>query len=54
MNLNWTPHNLTSLGALRAQMPALNVEGGMLGGPVQGYLAHKKQRPPGTLQQDYA
>ena len=21
---------------------------------VQGYLAHKKQRPPRTLQQDYA
>jgi hypothetical protein len=21
---------------------------------VQGYLAHKKQRPPSTLQQDYA
>ena len=23
-------------------------------GALQGYLAHKKQRPPGTLQQDYA
>ena len=22
--------------------------------PVKGYLAHKKQRPPRTLQQDYA
>ena len=21
---------------------------------LQGYLAHKKQRPPGTLQQDFA
>ena len=20
---------------------------------IQGYLAHKKQRPPGTLQKDY-
>ena len=23
-------------------------------GPLQGYLAHKKQRPPKTLQQEYA
>ena len=22
--------------------------------PLQGYLAHKKQQLPGTLQQDYA
>ena len=25
-----------------------------LGVQVQGYLAHKKQRPPRTLQQEYA
>ena len=26
----------------------------MHGAGVQGYLAHKKQRPPRSLQQDYA
>jgi len=24
------------------------------GSAIQGYLAHQKQRPPRTLQQDYA
>ena len=34
VNLLWTPHNLASVGVLRAQIPQAE---------LQGYLAYKKQ-----------
>jgi len=33
---------------------SLSREAGAARWPIQGYLAHQKQRPPGTLQYDYA
>ena len=61
-NLLWKPHNLASLGALRAQIPTgwgFRVRGlrfgvwGLgqdAGREVQGYFAHNKPHPPRTLQ----